>query len=148
MKKIILSISILLIINTVSAQEEKLSKEKFDAYKKLYLTDKLDLDPETETEFWNTYKSYEDSLYKLRKNNKDNLRKNLRNISPSDDEFARLIDDYMNFEKRKIDIRGKLITELKEVMSFRKTYMLFRYEEDFRRDMMEKLRKSRKEKQN
>ena len=145
MKKIILSISILLIINTVSAQEEKLSKEKFDAYKKLYLTDKLDLDPETETEFWNAYKSYEDSLYKLRKNNKDNLRKNLRNISPSDDEFARLIDDYMNFEKRKIDIRGKLITELKEVMSFRKTYMLFRYEEDFRRDMMEKLSKSKKE---
>ena len=52
----------------------------------------------------------------------------------------------MNFEKRKIDIRGKLISELKEVMSFRKTYMLFRYEEDFRRDMMEKLKKSRKEK--
>ena len=47
--------------------------------------------------------------------------------------------------KGKIDIRGKLISELKEVMSFRKTYMLFRYEEDFRRDMMEKLRKSKKE---
>ena len=55
--------------------------------------DKLDLDPETETEFWNAYKSYEDSLYKLRKNNKDNLRKNLRNISPN----LYKINNYMLF---------------------------------------------------
>ena len=49
----------------------------------------------------------------------------------------------MNYEKKKVEIRGKLISELKEVMSFRKTYMLFRYEEDFRREMMEKLRKGK-----
>ena len=74
------------------------------------------------------------------------LNKFIKGSGHSNEENGLGFDDYMNFEKRKIDIRGKLISELKEVMSFRKTYMLFRYEEDFRRDMMEKLRKSKKEK--
>ena len=51
-------------------------------------------------------------------------------------------------EKKKIDLRANLISELKEVMSLRKTYMLFRYEDDFRREMMEKLRESQNNKKN
>jgi hypothetical protein len=54
----------------------------------------------------------------------------------------------MNYEKKKVDLKGILISELKEVMSIKKTYMLFKYEDDFRREMMEKLRKERGEKRN
>ena len=146
MKKIILFISLFLMINTVYAQSERISREKIEAYKKLYLTDKLKLDSNTETAFWTAYKSYEDSLHKLRdeNKNKNKFRRNiLDNKSASDEEYAEQINNYMNYEKKKVEIRGKLISELKEVMSFRKTYMLFRYEEDFRREMMEKLRKGK-----
>jgi hypothetical protein len=148
MRKIILFISISFIINTVNSQDSNLSKEKFDAYKKLYLTDKLSLDPETETEFWIAYKKYEDSLTKLIRNHRANFRKDLRNSSPSDEEFNNFINNYMSYEKKKIDMRANLISELKEVMSLRKTYMLFRYEDDFRREMMEKLRESQNNKKN
>ena len=54
----------------------------------------------------------------------------------------------MTYEKKKVELKGRLISELKEVMSFRKTYMLFQYEDDFRREMMEKLRESRKQTSN
>ena len=57
-----------------------------------------------------------------------------------------MIDNYMYFEKRKLELRGELISQLKEIMSIRKTLMLFRYEEDFRREMIAKLRKDRAEK--
>ena len=134
-------------VNTIFSQSEKLSREKIDAYKKLYLTDKLKLDPSTETAFWTAYKTYEDSLYKLnRERRQEFVKLRSNNVSISDEEFPKMIDNYMNHEKRKVEFRGKLISELKEVMSFRKTFMLFRYEEDFRREMMEKLRKQRKEK--
>jgi hypothetical protein len=66
-------------------------------------------------------------------------------MSATDAEYAKYIADFMNYEKKKVDLKGKLISELKEVMSIRKTYMLFRYEDDFRREMMEKLRKDRKQ---
>ncbi len=134
-------------INTIFSQSERMSREKIDAYKKLYLTDKLKLNPSTETAFWTAYKTYEDSLYKLTRERRQKITKaRTDNISISDEEFSKMIDNYMNYEKRKVELRGKLISELKEVMSFRKTFMLFRYEEDFRREMMEKLRKQRKEK--
>ena len=136
-------------INTVYAQSEKFSREKIEAYKKLYLIDKLKLDPSTETAFWETYKSYEDNLAKVRKEHRLSMRKlNIDNDSATVQEYDEQIDIYMSYEKKKVELRGKLIAELKEVMSFRKTYMLFRYEDDFRREMMKKLRESRQEESN
>ena len=149
MKKSIIFISFFFIISTVYAQSEKFSREKIEAYKKLYLTDKLKLDPTTETAFWETYKSYEDNLAKVRKEHRLSMRKlNIDNDSATVQEYDEQIDIYMSYEKKKVELRGKLIAELKEVMSFRKTYMLFRYEDDFRREMMKKLRESRQEESN
>ena len=54
----------------------------------------------------------------------------------------------MNFEKRKVELRGELISELKEVISLKKTMMLFKFEDDFRREMISKLRKVREKKSN
>ena len=82
------------------------------------------------------------------RNHRKNFRKDLRNSTPSDEEFNNFINNYMSYEKKKIDLRANLISELKEVMSLRKTYMLFRYEDDFRREMMEKLRESQNNKKN
>jgi hypothetical protein len=136
-------------INTIYAQTEKFSREKIEAYKKLYLTDKLKLDPTTETAFWETYKSYEDSLAEVRQEHRLSMRKlNIDNDSATVQEYDEQIDIYMSYEKKKVELRGKLIAELKEIMSFRKTYMLFRYEDDFRREMMKKLRESRQEEEN
>ena len=149
MKKSIIFISFFFIINTIYSQSEKFSREKIEAYKKLYLTDKLKLDPTTETAFWETYKSYEDSLAKVRQEHRLSMRKlNIDNDSATVQEYDEQIDIYMSYEKKKVELRGKLIAELKEIMSFRKTYMLFRYEDDFRREMMKKLRESRQEEEN
>ena len=73
---------------------------------------------------------------------------NFDNDSATVQEYDEQIDIYMSYEKKKVEVRGKLIAELKEVMSFRKTYMLFGYEDDFRREMMKKLRESRQEESN
>ena len=149
MKNIIIILTVFFSINTVFSQEERMSREKIDAYKKLYLTDKLNLEPSSEFAFWTSYKAYEDSLGKLYRKNRLKYRKmNIDDMSASEEEYSKYINDFMNYEKKKVDLKGKLIAELKEVMSIRKTYMLFRYEDDFRREMMERLRKSRKEKIN
>lgn len=149
MKKSIIILCLFLITNSVSAQSETFSREKIDAYKKLYLTDKLKLDSNTEAAFWGAYKSYEDSLYKLYDDHRVNFRKlRLENNDTTIEEYDEQINNYMTYEKKKVELKGRLISELKEVMSFRKTYMLFQYEDDFRREMMEKLRESRKQTSN
>ena len=62
----------------------------------------------------------------------------------SDEEYEQFINDFLDYEKKKIDLRAKLIVDLKEFMSLKKTSYLFRLEDDFRREMMDKLRANRK----
>lgn len=143
MKKLLIFYLTFFIFQTGFSQRERLSREKVNAYKKLFLSDKLKLNPNIEIDFWKAYKSYEDSLYQLWDNNKNNFRKVADELSFSDPEYAQLINDYMDYEKKKVELRGQLISELREVLSPRKTYELFRLEEDFRREMMKKLRESR-----
>ena len=143
MKKLIIFYLTFFIFQTGFSQKERLSREKVNAYKKLFLSEKLKLNPNIEIDFWKAYKSYEDSLYQLWDKNKNNFRKVADEMSFSDSEYAQLINDYMDYEKKKVELRGQLISELKEVLSPRKTYELFRLEEDFRREMMKKLRESR-----
>ena len=95
--------------------------------------------------FWEVYDIYQENL-------KDNYRKrrlkyrtiNLDSSNFSDEEYEQFINDFLDYEKKKIDLRAKLIVDLKEFMSLKKTSYLFRLEDDFRREMMDKLRANRK----
>ena len=145
MKKIILSISLIIAFNMSNAQSQRINSEKIDAYKKIYLTEKLNLDQKNESKFWEVYDIYQENL-------KDNYRKrrlkyrtiNLDSSNFSDEEYEQFINDFLDYEKKKIDLRAKLIVDLKEFMSLKKTSYLFRLEDDFRREMMDKLIANRK----
>jgi len=145
MKKIILSLSLIMAFNMSNAQSQRINSEKIDAYKKIYLTEKLNLDQKNESKFWEVYDVYQENL-------KDNYRKrrlkyrtiNLDSSNFSDEEYEQYINDFLDYEKKKIDLRAKLIVDLKEFMSLKKTSYLFRLEDDFRREMMDKLRANRK----
>ena len=128
-----------------NAQSQRINSEKIDAYKKIYLTEKLNLDQKNESKFWEVYDVYQENL-------KDNYRKrrlkyrtiNLDSSNFSDEEYEQFINDFLDYEKKKIDLRAKLILDLKEFMSLKKTSYLFRLEDDFRREMMDKLRANKK----
>ena len=128
-----------------NAQSQRINSEKIDAYKKIYLTEKLNLDQKNESKFWEVYNIYQENL-------KDNYRKrrlkyrtiNLDSSNFTDEEYEQYINDFLDYEKKKIDLRAKLIVDLKEFMSLKKTSYLFRLEDDFRREMMDKLRANRK----
>lgn len=145
MKKIILSLSLIMAFNMSNAQSQRINSEKIDAYKKIYLTEKLNLDQKNESKFWEVYDIYQENL-------KDNYRKrrlkyrtiNLDSSNFTDEEYEQYINDFLDYEKKKIDLRAKLIVDLKEFMSLKKTSYLFRLEDDFRREMMDKLRANRK----
>jgi len=144
MKKISFLFTMFFIANSLSAQESNISVEKIDAYKKIYLTDKLNLDSKNESKFWKVYNLYQDSIKENYRQRRLKYRKiNLDSSNFSEKEYELYINDFLNYEKKKIDLRAKLIVDLKEFMSLKKTSYLFRLEDDFRREMMEKLKKNR-----
>tara|TARA_B100000768_G_scaffold35925_1_gene34548 strand:- start:400 stop:870 length:471 start_codon:yes stop_codon:yes gene_type:complete len=146
MKNLILLFLILFLSNSSYAQKTKITKaklstEKIDAIKKIYLTDKLNLDSNNESKFWVAYNNYQDSLRVIYRSKRLKYRKmNLDSSNLSDIEYKQFIDDFLDYEKKKIDLRAKLIVDLKEFMSLKKTVYLFRVEDEFRKEMMKKLR--------
>lgn len=146
MKNLILLFLILFLSNSSYAQKTKITKaklstEKIDAIKKIYLTDKLNLDTSNESKFWVAYNNYQDSLRVIYRSKRLKYRKmNLDSSNLSDIEYKQFIDDFLDYEKKKIDLRAKLIVDLKEFMSLKKTVYLFRVEDEFRKEMMKKLR--------
>ena len=127
------------------ALDLKNEPEKIDAYKKIYLTERLNLDQKNESKFWKAYNIYQDSLKENYRQRRLKYRTiNLDSSNFSEEEYEKYIADFMDYEKRKIDLRAKLIVDLKEFMSLKKTGKLFRLEDEFRREMMKKLQENRK----
>lgn len=145
MKNLKILFLLLFLTNLLSAQKTKVSLEKVDAYKKIYLTDKLNLNSENESKFWIAYNNYQDSLRIVYRAKRLKYRKiNLDSSNLSETEYKQFIDDFLDYEKKKIDLRAKLIVDLKEFMTLKKTVSLFRIEDDFRKEMMKKLRSKNK----
>ena len=145
MKNLKILFLLLFLTNLLSAQKTKVSPEKIDAYKKIYLTDKLNLNPENESKFWIAYNDCQDNLRIVYRAKRLKYRKmNLDSSNLSETEYKQFIDDFLDYEKKKIDLRAKLIVDLKEFMTLKKTVSLFRIEDDFRKEMMKKLRSKNK----
>jgi len=139
MKNLKILFLLLFLTNLLSAQKTKVSLEKVDAYKKIYLTDKLNLNSENESKFWIAYNDYQDNLRIVYRAKRLKYRKmNLDSSNLSETEYKQFIDDFLDYEKKKIDLRAKLIVDLKEFMTLKKTVSLFRIEDDFRKEMMKK----------
>ena len=140
MKKFKILFLLLFLTNLLNAQKNEIRSEKIDAYKKIYLTDKLNLNSENESKFWVVYNNYQDSLRVVYRNKRLKYRKmNLDSSNISDLEHEQFINDFLDYEKKKIDLRAKLISDLKEFMTLKKTVYLFRIEDDFRKEMMKKI---------
>ena len=140
MKKFKILFLLLFLTNLLNAQKNEIRSEKIDAYKKIYLTDKLNLNSENESKFWVVYNNYQDSLRVVYRTKRLKYRKmNLDSSNISDLEHKQFIDDFLDYEKKKIDLKAKLISDLKEFMTLKKTVYLFRIEDDFRKEMMKKI---------
>ena len=123
MKNLKILFLLLFLTNLLSAQKTKVSLEKVDAYKKIYLTDKLNLNSENESKFWIAYNDYQDNLRIVYRAKRLKYRKmNLDSSNLSETEYKQFIDDFLDYEKKKIDLRAKLIVDLKEFMTLKKLY--------------------------
>ena len=121
-------------------EEKKFSREKYHAFQKLFILEKLDLNTENEEEFWtiymNTQKQILDSQRKCRR-----IRKELyENDSATISESNKLFDELFQIQKEELVIKENLMKELAQIMPVKKVLKLPRIEEQFRRSMIDKIR--------
>lgn len=120
------------------------NKERIEAQKVAFITDRLDLSVEEAEKFWpvyNNYKNSQKSKQKAWRDEHDFTPEEITNMTDNEaDEFAKA---QMNHEQEMLDLRKGLITNMKGVISPQKILMLLEAEKDFRVELMRKMSRGR-----
>lgn len=116
------------------------NKEKIEAQKVAFITNKLDLSVEEAEKFWpvyNNYKGSQKSKQKAWRAEHDFTSDEITKMTDSEaDELAKA---QMGHEQEMLDLRKGLISNMKGVISPQKILMLLEAEKDFRVELMRKM---------
>lgn len=119
-------------------------REKIEAMKVGFLTNRLDLTANEAKEFWPVYNQYQDELEKLRKSRRDNLMNARQNFDEmSDADVDQLISGEFSFRQNELDIMKKYNPMFRKILPAKKVAKLYVAEEDFKRKLLEQLQERR-----
>lgn len=140
--KILMTIIVSLISTLfVSAQPERNTKEnreRIEAQRVAFITQQLELTPDEAARFWPVYNLYKGELTDMRK---EYDRPDLDAIS--EEEASALIENQIQQDRHKLDLKIKMVNELKTVVSAKKVLMLQQVENMFNRELLRKLQEKR-----
>lgn len=144
MKKILITLCIVFAFGLkLNAQPH----EKVETLKVGFITQKLNLTTEEAKVFWPVYNKYSDELKKLRQVTKEKLNDEFDELSKmSDADADKMLNEMTNFRMSEAELIKKYAAEFKKVLPVKKVVLLFKAENDFKRELLDKLmqRKGRK----
>jgi hypothetical protein len=128
----------------IVAQEKRPMKDRVDAMKIGFITDRLNLTPEEAKTFWPVYNQYSDELEKLRKGRRENIINARENFDEmSDAELEKTVDSEITFRQSELEIVKKYHPQFKKILPIKKVAKLYKAEEDFKRKLLDMLQDRR-----
>ncbi|MFM7218340.1 MAG: hypothetical protein ACKO1U_10005 [Bacteroidota bacterium] len=116
-------------------------KERIEAMKVGFLTDQLQLTPDEAKVFWPVYEQYQDEQEKLRKDRRSNIKNARENIDEmSDADIEKVVDSEISFRQSELDLIKKYNPQFKKVLPIRKVAKLYRAEEEFKLELLRRLK--------
>ena len=148
MKTYISTLFILLFTVSVFAQQK--DRERIQALKVSFITEKLDLTTKEAQTFWPIYNAYNEKSRKYKYEDMRNIRKEIKdNITTlSDTKAEELLNKFVAAENSLHQERVNLIADLKKIISPKKIILLKAAEEDFNRKLFDQYKKRKKEQKN
>ncbi len=140
MKNFITFLFVFLFMFSFSQERERMSKEQYRAAQKLFLLEKLNLDPNSEEKFTSIYFETQEEIYNKMMSYRKIKRDLYKNDSADSDECNALIKKMYDIKRDELDIREGMMQELSKIISVDKVLRLPRIEEDFRITMINKIR--------
>jgi hypothetical protein len=129
---------------TASFAQQGPRQEKIEAFKIAFFTERLQLTPEESKAFWPIFNQFENERDALKdKYDLDNQKLEL--LSDKDVEAA--IMQHMDMEEQLVKLRRDYTRRFMEVLPIRKVAMLQRIDNDFKRALLEEIKKRREARQ-
>lgn len=143
-KIIIITAIILFSFLNGKTQPPENRRENIEALKAAYITREMGLTPQESQTFWPVYNQYQDEIEKIRKEKNQQFREGRRLLEKlSDVDLEKMVDNEIVFQQRELDVRKKFHSEFKKVLPIRKVALLYKAEEDFKKEILKRIREER-----
>lgn len=122
-------------------------KEKVEAMKIAYLTNKLELTPQEAQAFWPVFNEFEAKIQAVRQSRRKDNKEGMDNLDQlSDKEVENLIDSEVGFRQKELDILKEYHSKFKAVLPIRKVAKLYRAQDEFKRELLKKIQERKGDK--
>lgn len=115
-------------------------EQRIEAMKAAFITERLQLTPEEAQQFWPLYNQYEEAERALRREYRPG--KAIENMTEA--EASAFLDRSLELEERLTALRRTYIERFKEILPTRKIALLREVEEEFKRELLRRMREMRR----
>lgn len=115
-------------------------KDQIEQVKKEFITNRINLSPEQEENFWPVYENYTREKIRI-KRNEQQIRRDNFNITASDEQLTQAIDKIFELKQQELDLEKEYRQKLLETINIRQLAELYRSEQDFLREVIKVLRR-------
>ena len=134
----------LLMLSSVYSQRRP-AMEKIKTLKVAFITERLDLSSKEAQSFWPIYNEHEENLQAIKRKERREIRAKLLDFeSLSEGEAASLLEQTMALEKEKYEMNVAFLARMSDVISAKKTFLLIKAEEDFKKRLLKEIQQRRK----
>ncbi len=148
MKVIYTSLLLLFCTTLTFAQEDngnrrgrQMDREKLQAARIAFLTNRLDLSSETAKVFWPLFTEYDNEKNTLSKKygtqKRELFDEGTRKIS--DENADKMLAMYLEQKQAELDLEKKYLGRFKKVLTMQQVWRFIRFDSDFRRSLMERV---------
>ncbi|MCC6600805.1 MAG: hypothetical protein IT223_09045 [Crocinitomicaceae bacterium] len=141
---LLLAFSFCAIAQTEAGQDEK-RQEKIERLKRAFISEKLELTVAEAEKFWPVYNEYNSKKKELKKTIRK-TDKELREKNGGEKETVAAIDVITKNKREEVDIDDKFLRDSMAMLGYAKVQKLMGIDEEFRRELKERLKERREEK--
>lgn len=142
MKKLTLTILIVLTFTVFGYGQNVSAREKIESARIALITERLGLNPEQAEKFWPLYNEFRQKNESLKKEY-EAAKAQIDPQTATDDEKRKLLNLGLSLKERKVDLERDYSQKMLRIISAQQMMSLRKAEDDFRRMILEQLQKRR-----
>ena len=120
-------------------------REKIKTLKVAFITERLSLTSEEAQVFWPIYNEHEKNTQRIRRKERLEIQSKLMDMDLlTNAEANQLLDELIALEQEKQDLHIEFIDKISQVISPKKTLLLIKAEEDFKRRLLREMQQRRR----
>ncbi|MGB5459926.1 MAG: hypothetical protein WBM91_17155 [Eudoraea sp.] len=141
--KIWVFIVLFLTVAIVSGQGRP-GMDKIKSLKVAFITERVGLTSKEATMFWPVYNEHEEALSQIRRKERVEIRSKMADFENlSENEASKLLDQFIELEREKQELNIVFLSNIRDVISPKKTFLLIKAEEDFRKRLLRQIQQRR-----